>query len=236
MEEKKAFKDVWAETKVNLRREIVNKKRWAVCLTEMFIIALLIVVDMLTKTYVYGACLKKGKIDIISGVLSLVPVQNTGASFGMLSGKTAYLTVVSTICAVFLVFFIFYTYKRKNLWLRSALILITAGAIGNIVDRIALGYVRDFIYFELIDFAVFNFADSCLTVGTIVLLVYIIFFYGKEEQELAKKKTVAAAPTAEEKKEEGIVTSEAVMDALKSEKKEESVITEEKKEEEDGTI
>lgn len=206
-EEKKTFKEIAKEAKTNFKREIVNKKRWTICGIELLLVVLLIVVDLVTKKYVYGACLEKGKIDILKGVLSLVPVENTGASFGMLSGQTIYLTVVSSVCAVFLLFFIFYTYKRRNLWLRSALILIAAGAIGNIIDRILLGYVRDFIYFELINFAVFNFADSCLTIGTIVLLIYILFFYGKEEQELAKKKkneaVVAQLP-------ETLVTSETI--------------------------
>jgi signal peptidase II len=66
--------------------------------------------------------------------------------------------------------------------------MITGGAIGNIVDRIALGYVRDFVYFELIDFAVFNLADSFLTIGTILLLIYVIFFFGKEEEAIKKAK------------------------------------------------
>ncbi len=208
-EEKKSLKEVFAEAKVGFKKEIVNKKRWLTCGIELAIVVALIIIDLFTKKYIYGLCLEKGKINIIKGVLSLVPVKNTGASFGMLSDHTLYLTILSSICAVFLIFFIFYIYKRRNLWLRSALILITAGAIGNIVDRIALGYVRDFIYFELINFAVFNFADSCLTVGTIVLLIYIIFFYGKEEQELAKQKV--ALKKADEVKPQGMVAEEAII-------------------------
>ena len=212
-EEKKPFKQVLSETKEGLGKALKDKKRWLVCGIELLLVIALIAVDLITKKYVYGACLQRNKIKIISGVLSLVAVQNTGASFGMLSGKTFYLTVVSSVCAAFLLFFIFYTYKRRNLWLRSALILIAAGAVGNIVDRIAFGYVRDFIYFELINFPVFNFADSCLTVGTIVLLIYIIFFYGKEEQDAAKlraqrQKEAAPAPSSEER----IVAPEAVSD------------------------
>lgn len=230
-EEKKPFKQVLSETKGSLKTAVADKKRWLVCGIELLIVAALIVIDLITKKYVYGACLERQKINIIPGVLSLVPVQNTGASFGMLSGKTFYLTVVSAICAAFLLVFIFYTYKRRNLWLRSALILITAGAIGNIIDRIALGYVRDFIYFELINFAVFNFADSCLTVGTIVLLIYIIFFYGKEEQDAAKMRAQKQKQVAIEnaQKEERIVVPEAVI----SEKEEEKPQSEENK---DGEI
>ena len=98
--------------------------------------------------------------------------------------------------------------------MRSALILILAGAVGNIVDRIALGYVRDFIYFELIDFAVFNFADSCLTVGTIVLIIYLLFFYSKDEKSIEERKqqvanALLAAKQAEEVKKNDEVSVEA---------------------------
>ncbi len=218
-EKKKSRKEVLAETKINLAREIRNKKRWGVCGIETAIVLVLIIVDLLTKKYVYGACLEQGKIDIIAGVLSLVPVQNTGASFGMLSGQTQYLTVVSFISGLFLFFFIFYSYNRRNLWLRSSLILITAGAFGNVIDRITLGYVRDFIYFELIDFAVFNFADSCLTVGTIVLIIYIVFFYSKEEEEIRKKKLAAAKAQKEDTKtqETEVQTAEVSQDTAEEE-------------------
>ena len=69
--------------------------------------------------------------------------------------------------------------------------MITAGAIGNVIDRFALGYVRDMVYFELIDFAVFNFADSCLTIGTALLIIYILFMYTKESEKLHNEKKEA---------------------------------------------
>lgn len=188
MQEEKKFKKLLSETKQNFIVAIKDKKRWLKCLIEICISVVLIVVDLITKKYVYGECKSNGKINIIDGVLSFVAVENTGAGFGVFSGKTTLLAIISLVCSVVLFIFIFYSYNYKNLWLRSALILIFAGAIGNIVDRFALGYVRDFIYVDLIDFAVFNFADSCLTVGTIVLVVYIIFFYSKEEKKLREKK------------------------------------------------
>jgi signal peptidase II len=177
---------------------VKDKKRWFTCLIELLISAALVAVDLITKEYIYGYCNRNGKINVIKGVFSFTCVENTGASFGIFSDSPTALTIVSVICACALVVFMFYSYPRRNLWLRSALILILAGAVGNIVDRIILGYVRDFIYFELINFAVFNFADSCLTVGTIVLIIYILFFYSKEEKEIQDKREAqrkAAAKT-----------------------------------------
>lgn len=191
-QEKDSFKNFMKETKEGFFVGIKDKKRWLTCGIELLIVVALIVIDLLTKKYIYGYCVENGKINIIKGVISFTPTENTGASFGIFKNHTTALTVVSIICAVVLFLFIFYSYPRRNLWLRSALILILAGAVGNIIDRLWLGYVRDFIYFELINFAIFNFADSCLTVGTIVLIIYMLFFYSKEEKEkeeerLAKK-------------------------------------------------
>ena len=188
-QDKKEFKDMLVEIKNDFKIAIKDKKRWITCFVELSIVAVLIVIDLLTKEYIYGYCYDNNtRIDIIKKVICFTWVNNTGASFGIFANKTEALTTVSIICATFLLIFMFYTYKRRNLWLRSALILILAGAIGNIVDRLTLGYVRDFIYFELTDFAVFNFADSCLTVGTIVLIIYIVFFYSKEEKDLEDKR------------------------------------------------
>lgn len=181
---KEQFIRIGKELKEGFSIGIRDKKRWLTCLIEVFIAGILVAIDLITKEFIYGSCVENGKINIIEGVFSFTAVENTGAGFGIFANNTLALTIVSFICSIILIAFMFYSYKRRNLWLRSALILILGGAIGNIVDRIMLGYVRDFIYFELINFAVFNFADSCLTVGTIVLIIYVVFFYSKEEKEL----------------------------------------------------
>ncbi len=191
-QDKKSVQELLSETKQSFSVAVKDKKRWLTCIIELLIVGALIAVDLLTKHFIYGKCETDGRINIIDGVICFEAVKNTGASFGIFAGKTTALTVVSTICAFVLLIFLFYSYQRRNPWLRSALILILAGAVGNIIDRIALGFVRDFIYFELIDFAVFNFADSCLTVGTIVLIIYVIFFYSKDEKEAQEKKARAA--------------------------------------------
>ena len=150
----------------------------------MAIAAVLIAIDLLLKEFLYKKCLTDGRIVVWEGVLSFTAVQNTGASFGIFGSSTLALTIISFICSLFLLFFIFYSYPRRNLWLRSSLIMILGGAIGNLVDRLALGHVRDYVSFDLINFPVWNFADTCLTVGTVVLVIYIIFFYGKDEEAL----------------------------------------------------
>lgn len=186
--DKEAIKKDFSDYKKDFTVAVKDKKRWLACLIELAITGVLLAADLLIKHFVYGYCAENGDIIIIDGVIRFTAVRNTGASFGIFKNATTALAVVSLICAVILVFFIFYSYPRRNKWLRAALVMITAGAFGNVIDRFALGYVRDMVYFELIDFAVFNFADSCLTVGTAVLVIYLLFFYMKDEEKSRKVK------------------------------------------------
>lgn len=186
-------KDNFLKFKKDFALAVKDKKRWLFCGLELLIIGLLIVFDMLTKKYIYGYCDAVSDIKIIDKVIRFTAVENTGAGFGILKNQTGALTAISFISSIVLIIFIFYSYPRRNKLLRSALVMIIAGAIGNLIDRMVLGYVRDFVYFELIDFAIFNFADSFLTIGTALLIIYILFFYSKEENELMEKKKAAKA-------------------------------------------
>ena len=186
-------KDNFLKFKKDFALAVKDKKRWLFCGLELLIIGLLIVFDMLTKKYIYGYCDAVRDIKIIDKVIRFTAVENTGAGFGILKNQTGALTAISFISSIVLIIFIFYSYPRRNKLLRSALVMIIAGAIGNLIDRMVLGYVRDFVYFELIDFAIFNFADSFLTIGTALLIIYILFFYSKEENELMEKKKAAKA-------------------------------------------
>ena len=147
-------------------------------LIDFLFIGVWLAVDLLTKEFVYGP-MAMGDPDIIiwKGVLRLTPVENTGASFGIFQGKTDILTIISLITVAVMTLVMVFSIKVRNGWYRSALILLIAGGLGNIIDRLALGYVRDWIYFELIDFAVFNLADTGLCVGCALLIIFVIFFY-----------------------------------------------------------
>ena len=74
--------------------------------------------------------------------------------------------------------------KRKYIVLRFLMVFIAAGAVGNMIDRVFLGYVRDFLYFSLIDFPIFNVADIYVTCATILLILLLLFYY-KEEDDFA---------------------------------------------------
>ena len=104
------------------------------------------------------------------GVLHFTYVENTGAAFGSFKDHRWVFMVVSSVAIIALIAYFFWA-KPKDMPTIVALAFITGGGIGNMIDRVLLGYVVDFIDFTLIDFAVFNVADSfvCVGVGLMIL-------------------------------------------------------------------
>lgn len=143
-------------------------KKFLIGQFEFLLAALLVVVDLVFKAFFDGK-----EFAIISGVFIIKSAHNTGAAFSFLTGKTALLTVISV---VFLVgFLLFHASQKQKTWLyRFGFSLFLAGAVGNMVDRIFLGHVRDFLFFELINFPIFNVADICLNVGAALLILFFI--------------------------------------------------------------
>ncbi len=145
--------------------------------------------DLLSKHLITKALPNTGdSMEFIPNFINFIYVENTGAAWGMLSGRPVFLIVVSLIIlGIYLWFYVLRLKKLKNntsITLGISVGLIVGGCIGNLVDRIAFGYVRDFINFEFIDFPVFNIADIALTIGIIIMLIYFIFIYAKEDKKL----------------------------------------------------
>lgn len=153
--------------------------------------------DQLTKYLVVSQMSVGQSIPVIEGVLNLHYVRNTGAAFSMLQGQQWIFIVASSIASVAIVVFL----ARKTLPLHwfglLSLGLILGGAIGNLFDRLrnANNEVIDFIHVSVkainFDFAVFNVADSAVTVGAILLCVYILFVH---EKFVKKGKAVPEKP------------------------------------------
>ena len=156
----------------------INLKRAA---KAFLLFAVLIVFDQFTKVLAVNA-LQDGKhIPLIPGVLEFYYIQNKGAAFGIFQNKTFLLSLIALVTlAALIVFYLRLPDDRKYLPLRLVLIFIASGAAGNLYDRFLLHYVRDFIYFSLIDFPVFNVADIYVTCS-VFILAYLILFYYKEE-------------------------------------------------------
>lgn len=135
----------------------------------IFIVCL--IVDILTKHFLM--CEDR---TLINGVLSFYPTYNRGAGWSFLSDHTLFLTIFSAVIVVSLIFVMIF-FKSNSKVFHISMALIFAGAIGNLIDRIFLGEVRDFIKLDFIHFPIFNFADCCLTVGAILICVFFLFIY-----------------------------------------------------------
>ena len=152
-------------------------------------IAAVIGLDQLTK-YLAVLFLKPIKtFPIIENVLHLTYIENTGAAFGILKNHRWVFMVISTIAIIALIAFMLGSYNKKhyNVLLYIGLSLVAGGGIGNMIDRILLGYVVDFVDFRLINFAVFNVADIFVCVGCALILFYVI---KSDIDETRKKKAL----------------------------------------------
>ncbi len=153
-------------------------------------LAVLTFIDRLTK-YLAVAFLKGTEgISLIDGTLKLYYLENRGAAWGMLEGKQWVFFILTTVFIIIAVWF--FVKVPKNKYYRILNITVTvllAGAIGNFIDRIVNQYVVDFIYFELIDFPVFNVADIYVTISVILLLILLLFKYGEGDFFFLSKKS-----------------------------------------------
>ena len=153
----------------------------------LILIVLLVLIDQITKCFFH----EKGvgySVTVINGVLDFTTVYNDGAAFSFLSGwayAQLFFKILTGVSIVgFYIFFLFASQKEYKM-LKYGLVLVFAGMIGNFIDRLAFNYVVDFINLTFVDFAVFNIADICLTVGVIMMVVHFLFL---DDDALFRKK------------------------------------------------
>lgn len=163
-------------------------------------ICILIALDQYTKHLTLAHLKGNAPIDIIEGVLQLTYVGNKGIAWGMLWGKVNFVLILTIIISLIIFYMIiklqmrigFYVQKVSDTVISKkikmlklfqiSLMVMFSGAIGNIIDRVRLGYVVDFIYFELIDFPVFNVADIYVTMSMIAFI--LLYFFKIDENEV----------------------------------------------------
>ena len=145
-------------------------------LMEWIGIAVLIALDQVTKYLIASNPAGFLNKEIIPGFFYLTYVKNTVTAWSILSGQTMILSLVSAVAVLAMLWALEKTRKEGKKLLFSALVLMTAGAAGNLIDRLLLGFVRDFLNFYIFgyDFPVFNVADICLCVGVGLLILHTI--------------------------------------------------------------
>ena len=131
-------------------------------------IVLLVILDQLTKFLVVKLIPLNNAVILIRNFLKFYYIQNTGAAFGMFSGYLILLIIITFVVLYFLYKEI-KTSKIDNLNICS-LVLIISGSIGNLIDRIIYGHVIDFIDFRIINYPIFNLADTAIVIGVFIIL------------------------------------------------------------------
>ena len=161
-----------------------QRKRTTYYLTALIIALAGIFLDQITK-YLAVVHLKEKEAYVLwDQVFQLEYLENRGAAFGMLQNQQIFFFFsVILISAVVVWFYLRVPMEKKYFPLRLCAIFIMAGAYGNFIDRLRLGYVIDFFYFKLIDFPVFNVADIYITISTIVFCLLLFFYYKEEDLE-----------------------------------------------------
>lgn len=144
--------------------------------------AVVLVLDLVTKAVTDGIAY----MPFIEGFFSIESVHNYGASYSLFSGSTFALVmfiILGVLASIGLVLYSIFSKQKLNHCFFLGAGLLLGGILGNLIDRIAFGYVRDFISLDFMEFPIFNIADCALTVGVIVMIVWVIFYAFKDEKK-----------------------------------------------------
>ena len=138
-------------------------------------ILIFVVIDQIIKSTVVNNIALNQVIVLIRNFFNLTYVRNYGAGFSILQNATVFLSLISIVACVVLFYYLIKT-DKKDLVSKISYLLIISGAIGNLIDRLKLGYVIDFLDFKIFgyDFPVFNIADCYITIGCFILIIKVL--------------------------------------------------------------
>ena len=154
-----------------------------------------VILDQLTKWLAVVYLQGEPSFPLWKDVLHFTFVKNEGAAFGILKDQRWIFMIFSTVAIIGMLIYLF-KFTPKSRWMRISIAMLIGGGIGNMIDRLLLGYVIDFIDFTLIDFAVFNVADSFVTVGAALMIVLLIAEAVAEWRAERKDKRAASGEEA----------------------------------------
>ena len=145
------------------------------------IIIAVIILDQIIKKAVVAAMSLYESIPVIQDIFHITYIHNTGAAFSIMEGRISVLILLPLVMIIGAVIFMLIMRKKGHPVLMTSVALIAGGGIGNLIDRIALGYVVDYLDFRV--FPIFNLADIAVCVGCGLLIVYVLFIDGKQKNE-----------------------------------------------------
>lgn len=150
-------------------------------------IAVLVALDQLIKLLVIKYLMPIGSLPLIDDVLRFRYIENTGAAFGSFSNHTDILSIF-TLVVIVIGIILLLSKKIKFGVEYVCVVLIIAGGVGNLIDRVFRGFVVDYIEPLFVDFAVFNFADILVTCSAIALIIWTIYDIVKERKQIKEQK------------------------------------------------
>lgn len=156
---------------------------------DIFMLVLLAALDQFTKNLAVIHLKDKPALVLLDDVFELHYLENSGAAFGMLQNQKVLFIVIALVMLAASGYLLIRMPRNKHyLPLEILVVLIAAGAVGNMIDRILYNYVVDFFYFKLIDFPIFNVADIYVSVSCVLLAILLIFYYKDNDFDFLSKK------------------------------------------------
>ena len=153
-------------------------KRASLLVTDFMLFVILVIADQLTKHLAVVRLKNQAAYNLINGILEFNNLENRGAAFGVLQNQKYFFVFVALIFIGVIVFVLIKVPTQKKYYsLNILLVMIAAGAVGNMIDRVRYDYVVDFIYLVCIKFPIFNVADIYVTTATVILVFQILFVY-----------------------------------------------------------
>lgn len=156
-----------------------SKRRLPKLIGYLCLMVALVVIDQWTKAVVLRDLAGGRVVTPLPGILQFRYVENTGAAFSVLTGRTMFLAVITALVLCIAIGLLVFE-KIPGILNQVSVLLMVAGGLGNLIDRVSRHYVVDFIEVLFTRFAVFNFADCCVTIGAVILILSTILSFVKD--------------------------------------------------------
>ena len=153
------------------------------------IIAVIPTLAELIRYFVEGNLMGGEAVTAVPGILTLTYSENRGVAFGMFQNSTVFFAITTFIVILVFSFLLYKNYKKSKLFSVAAALII-GGGVANLIERIFLGYVVDYLKLSFFP-PICNFADYCITAGTVCLIVYLLFFSDLLKSKKEKERDAA---------------------------------------------